>query len=133
MRDYAESKVSTTMMSFSVDFFMMPKGKTDSGGAPAPVASRQSKKKSIVREFMEDSVPLSRLSLRYNVHRSTLKSWIRKVRGHGHGAMHGQRRRGRRQTNSAMARPKKKEPQTELEKLQAENLRLRAENALLKK
>lgn len=32
-----------------------------------------------------------------------------------------------------MGRPKKKEPQTELEKLQAENLRLRAENALLKK
>ena len=32
-----------------------------------------------------------------------------------------------------MPRPKKKEPQTELEKLQAENLRLRAENALLKK
>ena len=32
-----------------------------------------------------------------------------------------------------MARPKKQEPQTELEKLQAENLRLRAENALLKK
>ena len=32
-----------------------------------------------------------------------------------------------------MARPKKREPQTELEKLQAENLRLRAENALLKK
>ena len=32
-----------------------------------------------------------------------------------------------------MARPKKREPQTELEKLRAENLRLRAENALLKK
>ena len=32
-----------------------------------------------------------------------------------------------------MGRPKKKEPQTELERLQAENLRLRAENALLKK
>ena len=32
-----------------------------------------------------------------------------------------------------MARPKKREPQTELEKLQTENLRLRAENALLKK
>ena len=32
-----------------------------------------------------------------------------------------------------MARPKKKKTQTELEKLQAENLRLRAENALLKK
>lgn len=32
-----------------------------------------------------------------------------------------------------MGRPKKKEPQTELERLQAKNLRLRAENALLKK
>jgi len=32
-----------------------------------------------------------------------------------------------------MAKPKKRDPQTELEKLQAENLRLRAENALLKK
>ena len=32
-----------------------------------------------------------------------------------------------------MARQKKREPQTELERLQAENLRLRAENALLKK
>ena len=31
-----------------------------------------------------------------------------------------------------MGRPKKKEPQTELERLQAENLRLKAENALLK-
>lgn len=31
-----------------------------------------------------------------------------------------------------MARPEKKEPQTGLEQLQAENLRQRAENALLK-
>jgi cell division protein FtsB len=32
-----------------------------------------------------------------------------------------------------MGRPKKREPQTDIEKLQAENLSLRAENALLKK
>jgi len=32
-----------------------------------------------------------------------------------------------------MARPKKKEPQTELERLQAENLRLRAEKCPAKK
>jgi hypothetical protein len=32
-----------------------------------------------------------------------------------------------------MARPRKRDPQTELERLQYENLRLRAENALLKK
>jgi len=34
---------------------------------------------------------------------------------------------------TVMARPRKREPQTELERLQYENLRLRAENALLKK
>ena len=42
------------------------------------------------------------------------------------------KRRGR-PPKTPMARPKKRDPQTELEKLQAENLRLRAENALLKK
>jgi transposase-like protein len=36
-------------------------------------------------------------------------------------------------SNKAMGRPKKKPPQTELEKLQVENLELRAENAYLKK
>ena len=89
-------------------------------------------KESIVREFIEDFVPLSQLSLRYNVHRTTLKVWIRKVREQGYDALYEQKRNGR-PLKSVMPRPKKKEPQTEIEKLQAENLRLRAENALLKK
>ena len=89
-------------------------------------------RESIAREFIENSVPLSQLSLRYNVSRAMLKIWIRKVREHGYGVLYEQKRKAR-QTKSSMPRPKKKEPQTELEKLQAENLRLRAENALLKK
>ncbi len=89
-------------------------------------------RESIVREFIENSVPLSQLSLSYNVSRTMLKIWIRKVRQHGYQILYEQKRKAR-QTQSAMPRPKKKEPQTELEKLQAENLRLRAENALLKK
>ena len=90
------------------------------------------KRELIVREFIEKSVPLSLLSLRYNASRATLKTWVRKVRQHGYRALHEHKRRDR-QTKSPMPRPKKREPQTELEKLQAENLRLRAENALLKK
>ena len=54
------------------------------------------------------------------------------VRRYGYEVLHQKKQRGRPHKES-MARPKKKEPQTELEKLQAENLRLRAENALLKK
>lgn len=68
---------------------------------------------------------MQELSLRYDVDRSTIKSWLRKARTGG--SLY------RIKQPSPMARPKKKEPQTELEKLQAENLRLRAENALLKK
>ena len=89
-------------------------------------------RETIVREFIENSVPLSYLSLRYNVSRAMLKIWIRKVREHGYEVLYEQKRKAR-QTKSAMPRPRKKEPQTELGKLQAENLRLRAENALLKK
>ena len=86
-------------------------------------------KRSIAMEFLEKGVPLQEICLRYNLSRSALKSWIRKVRN---GESLENRHRGR-SSQDPMARPKKKEPQTELEKLQAENLRLRAENALLKK
>lgn len=76
-----------------------------------------------------DGVTLQQLSLRYDVNRSTIPSWLRKVRSGG--SLYDVKRRGR-PPKTPMARPKKRDPQTELEKLQAENLRLRAENALLK-
>ena len=82
----------------------------------------------IAEEFIKEGVTLQELCLRYDLSRTTIKSWVRKVR---RGLSLNNRRRGR--PPKDMARPKKKEPQTELERLQAENLRLRAEIALLKK
>lgn len=82
----------------------------------------------IVEDFTVKGVPLQELCLRHDISRSSLKSWVRKVR---QGKSLENKRRGR--PPKGMGRPKKKAPQTELEKLQAENLRLRAENALLKK
>lgn len=86
-------------------------------------------KTAIVREFVENGVPLHKICLRYDLSRSTVKAWLRRYR-EGHSL---ENRKRERSTKDPMARPKKKVPQTELEKLQAENLRLRAENALLKK
>lgn len=82
----------------------------------------------IVEEFTVKGVPLQELCLRYDLNCSTIQRWVRIVR---QGISLNNKRRGR--PPKDMARSKKREPQTELEKLQAENLRLRAENALLKK
>ena len=83
----------------------------------------------IVMEFEEKGVTLSELCLRYDLNRSTIQSWIRRYRNVY--SLENQKRG--RPPKDPMARHKKKEALTELEKLQAENLRLRAENALLKK
>lgn len=87
-------------------------------------------KEKIILEHIRDGVTLQQLCLRYDVNRSTIQSWLRKIRSGG--SLYDVKRRDR-PPKESMARPKKKEPKTELEKLQAENLRLRAENALLKK
>ena len=84
-------------------------------------------KEQIVREYLEIGVPLHGLCLKYDVNRSSIKRWVRDVREHGYASLGIARQRGR--PSNAMGRPKKKE----LERLQAENLSLRAENALLKK
>ncbi len=86
-------------------------------------------KREIVSLYTEKELPLQEICLRYDLSLSAVRCWIRKIRN---GESLENRRRGR-PSKDPMARPKKKEPQTELEKLKAENLRLRAENALLKK
>lgn len=86
-------------------------------------------KLAIVKEFKEKGVTLQELCLRYDVQRRTIQKWVYRYRN---GLSLENQKRGR-PPKDPMARPNKKEPQTELEKLQAENLRLRAENALLKK
>ena len=86
-------------------------------------------KEDLVRLYLEKGVPLRDIYYPRGISRYALQSWIRKVSSQGYQALYTERR----DRKIKMARPKKKEPQTELEKLQAENLRLRAENALLKK
>lgn len=89
-------------------------------------------KEILVREILEKGLTLRYIRNKYNVSRTSLESWVNQVRTNGYGSLYMEHKRGRPPRDS-MSRPKKKEPQTELEKLQAENLRLRAENALLKK
>lgn len=89
-------------------------------------------KEELVRQILEKGVPLRQVLVTSLVSRSALESWVSKVRKYGYSALYESKRRGR-PKKTPMARPKKKEPQTDLEKLQAEVLRLKAENALLKK
>lgn len=84
-------------------------------------------KEKIVLEYLREDVTLLELSLRYGCRRDRISSWIKKY--HSGGFV----KTFKLLPQPPMARPKKKEPQTELERLQEENLRLRAENALLKK
>lgn len=89
-------------------------------------------KEKVVRLILEKGLPLSHVLIDYRISRTALESWVRTVKHQGYAKLYHIKRRGR-PPKDPMARPKKREPQTELEKLQAENLRLRAENALLKK
>ena len=95
----------------------------------APRNYSVAEKLKIIEEYTVKGLSLQEICLRYDLSRTTVKIWKRKLREGK--SLHNKRQE--RTTKEPMARPKKKEPQTELEKLQAENLRLRAENALLKK
>ena len=92
----------------------------------------------IVCEIEKNHVPLHVVSAKYHVSRSTLHCWVSVVRRKGYDALkevkYG-RKYGKNHAikHTPMGRPKKKEPMTELEKLQRENELLRAENAYLKK
>ena len=81
-------------------------------------------KENIVSQHIEEGVTLQQLSLDYNVSRNAIKIWLKIFRSRG--SLFDVKKQGR-PPKDPMARPKKKESQTELEKLQAENLRLIAE------
>ena len=85
----------------------------------------------IVCEYAEKGVPLHRVSVKYHVSQSTISRWARIYRKGGYKALRDIKPQGT--GHKGMGRPKKKEPQTELERLRYENEYLRAENALLKK
>lgn len=88
-------------------------------------------KEEVVRTVIEKGVPLVEVVLQYGVSKTALERWVRSVRIEGYAILRQQKKRGR--PPKVMERLNKHGPETELEKLQAENARLRAENALLKK
>ena len=88
-------------------------------------------KEEVVRLIIKKSVPLPQVVLQYGVSNSALESWVRLVKISGYSSLYQQKKCGR--PSTSMERPKKQEPETELERLQIENARLRAENALYKK
>ena len=87
----------------------------------------------IVCEYAKKGVPLHRVSVKYHVSQSAISRWAKLYREGGYEALRIVKKQGRPCKNDDMGRPKKQEPQTELEKLRYENEYLRAENALLKK
>lgn len=87
----------------------------------------------IICEYHEKHVPLHAICAKYNISRSRLYVWSKIVRDAGYEALCETKHRRRPPKIKDMGRPKKQEPQTELEKLQRENEYLRAENAYLKK
>jgi len=83
-----------------------------------------------VREIFEEFLSFETVALKYHVSISAIYSWSQRVKEHGYASLL-TIKQGR--PTKLMGRPKKKQPETELEKLQEELRYLRAENALLKK
>jgi len=88
-------------------------------------------KQKIVKEVLENHLSYDSVSLIYPVSPTTVYTWVKKVKEHGYSSLIEVKQRGKPPKN--MGRLKKKEPETEAEKLQAEVEYLRAENAYLKK
>lgn len=85
----------------------------------------------IVCAYAEKGIPLHRVSSDYHVSQSSICLWTRIYRQGGYGALRTMTKPDL--SIKSMGRPKKQEPQTELERLRYENEWLRAEVALLKK
>ena len=85
----------------------------------------------IVCEYAEKGVPLHRVCAKYHVSQAAVSRWTQIYRRGGYEALRVIKSQGT--SRKGMGRPKKKEPQTELERLRYENEYLRAEVALLKK
>ena len=79
-------------------------------------------KEKVVRLVIEKEVPLKQVVLEYRGSKTALEHCVRSVRVEGYAVLYQQKNRGR--PPKGMGKSKKHEPETELEKLQAENIRL---------
>lgn len=93
-------------------------------------------KERIVQDVLvnEKGLSLAKAAINHNVSYSALWRWVKIVKQNGlEGLKLPSSPKARPKNLPVMARPKKKKPTTELEKLQFEVYKLRAENELLKK
>ena len=103
-----------------------------SGLQKRPIKRADFKEKcKIVCEYAEKGVPLHQICAIHHVSKDCVCRWTRIYREGGYEALRDIKPQGT--GRKGMGRPKKQEPQTELERLRYENEYLRAENALLKK
>lgn len=84
-----------------------------------------------VQDYLDNKLSYVQASLKYGVSDHAIADWVKKAKNHGISSLSDIKHNGR--ASKTMGRPKKKEPETELEKLQAELEYVRAENAYLKK
>ena len=96
----------------------------------SPQKANYAEKCEIVCKYAKKGVPLRQICVEHNVSKTAVERWTRIYRQGGYKALRTMKSKGR---PVGMGRPKKQEPQTELERLRYENEYLRAENALLKK
>lgn len=83
-------------------------------------------KEEVVRLILGKGVPLAYVRIEYRIGKTALQRWVSTYASMGYEALTPSKRQGR-VLKEPMERPKKKEPQTEFERFQTENLRLRAE------
>lgn len=87
-------------------------------------------KEHVVRDVLDKCLSFPSVALKYGINQSTAHQWVQLVKQEGFSSLK-ETKRGR--PTTIMGRPKKKQPETDLEKLEEELRYLRAENAYLKK
>jgi transposase len=87
-------------------------------------------KEQVVRDVLENLLSFPSVALKYGISQSAAYQWVKSVKEEGFSSLKVTQQR---RSSKDMGRPKKKQPETELEKLEAELRYLRAENAYLKK
>jgi transposase len=87
-------------------------------------------KELVVRDVLNNCLSFPKVALKYQISQSAAYRWVQLVKQEGFSSLN-DTRQGR--LTTVMGRPKKKQPETDLEKLEEEVRYLRAENAYLKK
>ena len=87
-------------------------------------------KEQVVHDVLSNFLSYNTVALKYHISPSTVYQWVQLVKQKGFSSLKAIKRG---HPTKVMGRPKKKQPETELEKLEEELRYLRAENAYLKK